>query len=200
MNDCLHLDDAALLQRVTLGDSAAYTEIYNRYWQKLFSIAAHKLNSLADAEELVQDIFLELWNRRETLSVTSKLSSYLGAAVSYKVINVLAKRNVQNRYKQYAASNTPSADFSTMQWLDFDELKDRLAGLVAHLPEKCQLVFKLSRDENLSHKEIANQLAISEKTVEAHLSKARHILKMNLSGAIITASLSIKLLLQLLSK
>jgi len=200
MNDCANFDDAALLERLSLGDAAAYTEIYNLYWQKLFAVAAYKLNSLADAEEIVQDIFLELWNRRASLVITSKLSSYLSVAVSYKVINVLAKRNVQNRYQQYAVSNMPVADFSTMQWLEFEELKDRFLNQVAQLPEKCQLVFKLSREENLSYKEIAKQLSISEKTVEAHLSKARHILKMNLTSVVITATVLLKTLTDLFFK
>ncbi len=101
MNDCSNLDDIALLQLLTLGDNAAYTEIYNRYWQNLFAIAANKLRNLADAEEIVQDIFLEIWNRRGTFVFNTKLSSYLSAAVSYKIINVLAKRSVKARYNQY---------------------------------------------------------------------------------------------------
>ncbi|MDI9363856.1 MAG: RNA polymerase sigma-70 factor [Flavobacterium sp.] len=196
MNDCVNVDDAVLLERLSTGDKAAYTEIYNRYWQKLFAVAANKLNNLADAEEIVQDIFLELWNRRVSLVITSKLSSYLSVSVSYKVINVLAKRNVQNRYQQYAISSSPLADYSTIQWLEFEELRERFLNQVAQLPEKCQLVFKLSREENLSYKEIAKQLSISEKTVEAHLSKARHILKMNLTSTIITATLSLKMFLE----
>ncbi len=185
MNDCKNLDDVALLHRLQLGDNVAYTEIYNRYWQKLFVVAAHKLKNLADAEEVVQDIFLEIWNRRETLIITSKLSSYLAAAVTYKVINMFAKRNVQLKYTEYAVENLPTADFSTINWLGFEELKDQLLKHVANLPEKCQLVFKLSREEGLSHKEIAEKLGISQKTVESHLAKATQLLKMNLTSNLV---------------
>ena len=175
------MDDVLLLQSLKLSNDAAFTEIYERYWQKLFVVAAHKLKNFTDAEEVVQDIFLEIWNRRESLNITSKLSSYLAAAVTYKVINVLAKRNVQQKYSTYAAGQATEADFSTINWLKFEELKEQLLKYVANLPEKCQLVFKLSREEGLSHKEIANKLSISEKTVEGHLSKATQLLKMNLT-------------------
>jgi len=198
MNDCGNLDDIALMQQLQLGNETAYTEIYNRYWQKLFAVAAYKLKNLADAEEVVQDIFLEIWNRRVSLSISSKLSSYLATAVTYKVINVLAKRNVQLRYAEYAIEHTPQADFSTTNWLSFDELQQQLLKHVANLPEKCQLVFKLSKEEGLSHKEIATKLHISEKTVEAHLSKAKQILKMNLASSLIVLYVADKVLEKLL--
>ena len=180
MNDCKNLDDVELLQLLKRSNNDAFTELYERYWQKMYAVAAHKLKNLTDAEEVVQDIFLEIWKRRESLNITSKLSSYLAAAVTYKVINVLAKRHVQQKYSLYATGQSTEADFSTINWLGFEELKDQLLKHVANLPEKCQLVFKLSREEGFTHKEIATELGISKKTVEGHLSKATQLLKMNL--------------------
>ncbi len=181
MNDCKNLDDVELLQLLKRSNNDAFTELYERYWQKMYVVAAHKLKNLTDAEEVVQDIFLEILKRRESLNITSKLSSYLAAAVTYKVINVLAKRHIQQKYSIYATGQSTEADFSTINWLGFEELKDQLLKHVANLPEKCQLVFKLSREEGFTHKEIATQLGISEKTVEGHLSKATQLLKMNLT-------------------
>lgn len=180
MNPYADMDDKQLLAHLKASDESAYVELYNRYWQKLFSIAANKLNNLAEAEELVQDIFLDLWNRRAELQITSAVSSYLAVCVKYRVINVLAKRNQQFRYVKHAAQNNPDCDHSTENWLQFEELKERLAKLVAGLPGKCRLVFQLSREQGLSQKEISAQLNISEKTVESHLTKALRTLRLSL--------------------
>ena len=171
-----------LLSLFSKSDDAAFTEIYNRYWNKLFSVAANKLNNLAEAEEVVQDIFLDLWKRRKELNITICLNAYLATAVKYKVINIFAKRNQQLRFCEKTIMDRSIADISTEQWLSFQELRDRLGKLVAALPEKCRFVFQLSRDRGLSQKEIASQLDISEKTVEAHLSKAIRTLRTELKN------------------
>ena len=171
-----------LLSQFAKSDDDAFTEIYNRYWDKLFSVAANKLNNFSEAEEVVQDIFLDLWKRRIELNITTCLNAYLATAVKYKVINILAKRNQQLRFAKQAAITNNSADISTEQWLSFQELKERLSKGVAALPEKCGLVFQLSRDKGLSQKKIASQLGISEKTVEAHLSKAVRTLRTELKN------------------
>jgi RNA polymerase sigma-70 factor (family 1) len=163
--------DSALAQLLAKGDEKAFTEIYNRYWEKLFSVASNKVNDLSLAEELVQDIFLDIWKRRSTINITGELAAYLAVAMKYKVIDARQKRNRATAYAQHAGS-FPLADDSTRQQLSFEELKDRLAALVGKLPEKCQLVYRLSREAGLSQKEIANHLDISEKTVESHISRA----------------------------
>lgn len=162
--------DEELTALLKVGDHAAFTEIYQRYWKKLFYIAGKKLNSLDEAEEVVQNIFLSLWNRRETISITSTLGAYLTVSVKYWIIKILDKQHHQQKYAQSIASNI--LDDSTQQWLEFMDLKEILDKYITELPEKCQLVFKMSRNHNMSQKQIAEELNISEKTVEAHLGKA----------------------------
>lgn len=179
--DCYSsLDDQELLHRLKAGEENAFTEIYNRYWKSLFAVAFHKLRNHTQAEEIVQDIFMNIWKRREVLEITSTLSAYLAVCVKYKVINVLAKRNQQLQYVQFATNYFTAADSSTEQWIQFEELKEQLAKETAQLPEKCRLVFQLSREKGLSQKQIAHQLGISEKTVESHLSKALRTLRSSL--------------------
>ncbi|MFT3823889.1 MAG: RNA polymerase sigma-70 factor [Chitinophagaceae bacterium] len=182
MIEYTNLDDNSLVHLLKANDNEAFAEIYRRFWKKLFTVAAHKLQHLAEAEEVVQDIFLDLWNRRDALHISHSLGTYLAAAVKYKVLNVLAKRSQQLKYAQHAALHVSEADVSTEQWLQFEELRERLEKLVAELPEKCQLVFRLSREKGLSQKEIAATLNISEKTVEAHLARATKHLKVNLGS------------------
>ena len=176
------LEEKELLQLLKRGDELAFSEIYDRYWQKLFSIAANKLNNLTEAEELVQDIFLDLWKRHENIDIHSTLSAYLAVAVKYKVLDILAKRAQQWKYRHYASHTLAQADHSTEQWLAFEELKERIERSVAKLPEKCRLVFELSRNKGLSQKEIALEMGIAEKTVEAHLGNALRKLRTSLGS------------------
>lgn len=181
MPDYNILNDKELVCLLGTDDRQAFTEIYNRYWKKLFTIAANKIADLDDAEEIVQDIFVSLWRRRADLDISGTLSPYLAVSVKYRVIKVLNKRYHQQRYTDYNRVHISIADNSTEQWLEFEELKDRLLLFVAELPEKCRLAYRLSRDAGYSQKRIAEEMGISEKTVEAHLSKALKTLRTRLS-------------------
>jgi len=175
------LNDEDLTGLLPAGDEHAFTEIYNRYWKKLFTIAANKLNDLDEAEEIVQDIFVSLWKRRHNLGVINTLSSYLAVSVKYRVIKTLDKRFNQQKYSDYNKTAISLADNSTEEWLEFEELRSKLAEFVAELPEKCRMVYRLSRELGLSQKQIAEEMGIAEKTVEAHLGKALKTLRTRLS-------------------
>lgn len=176
------LNDKELTGLLQQGDEYAFTEIYNRYWSKLFAVAANKIKELDEAEEIVQDIFVSLWKRRSELGDINMLSAYLAVSVKYRVIKLLDKQAQQQKYTNYTHYVKTLADDSTQQWLEFEELRLRIANFVADLPEKCRLVYQLSRDSGFSHKKIADELGISEKTVEAHLSKALKTLRTRLSS------------------
>jgi RNA polymerase sigma-70 factor (ECF subfamily) len=181
MNDFGTYEEKDLLYKLQSGSVTAFTTIYNQHWKKMFYLAGNKLQNLPEAEELVQDIFLDLWRRREELKITS-LSSYLSACVKYKVINALAKRNHQERYSLYT-SHQPGllADNTTEERLRLDELQHELMNETEKLPEKCKMVFRLSREQGYTQKQIATRMGISEKTVESHLSKALRTLRIGLS-------------------
>jgi RNA polymerase sigma-70 factor (ECF subfamily) len=175
------LDDKELIALLQKNDRHAFTEIYNRYWKKLFSVAANKIKDLSEAEEIVQDIFVSIWNRKDNLTVIDTLGSYLAVSVKYRVIKALDKRNNHQKYSDYAKGILSFTNNSTEEWVEFEELKSRLSELVAELPEKCQLVYKLSRESGLPQKKIAQEMGISVKTVEAHLSKALKMLRARLN-------------------
>src|SRR5690606_1776254 len=119
--------------------------------KRLFFIAAKRVGSLADAEEIVQDVFTALWHRRAQLVITADLASYLAVSVKYRVIKTLDRYYHQRRYHN-ALVPEEQIDDSTQEWLAFDELREELAKYVQQLPEKCQLVFQLSRQEGYSQK------------------------------------------------
>lgn len=184
MEDLRSASDQELIALLKGADHAAFTEIYKRYWKKLFTVAANKIADLEEAREIVQNIFISLWNRRNELEIKGTLGNYLAVSVKYRVINALDK---QHNHQNYLESlSTSEVDDSTQEWLEFMQLKERLSILVAELPEKCRIVFQLSREQGLSQKEIAAELGISEKTVEGHLTKALKNLKTGLNSFLMT--------------
>lgn len=172
--------DIELLDLIRLGDKMAFSEIYGRYWKKVFTVASNKIGQLEEAEEIVQDIFISLWDRRESIIITTTLNAYLAVSVKYRVIKILAKRSLYNKYADYNLNVVPILSNSTEDWLEFEELKSRLELLVSNLPEKCRLVYKMSRENGMSQKQIAEEFCISEKTVEAHIGKALKVLRTGL--------------------
>ena len=175
------INEKELLNRLQNNDVAAFTQIYNIFWKQLFYKAAQKLNNFYEAEEVVQDIFLDLWKRRSDLAISTELSTYLAVCVKYKVINLLAKRQQQFRYQHYVKNFLQISDLSTENAIRLEELKRQLLKDTTRLPEKCRMVFQLSREQGYSQKQIAIKLNIAEKTVEAHLSKALRSLRAGLT-------------------
>jgi len=169
-----------MLERLKAGSEQAFQHIYKCYWEKVFITACQKLRNPHEAEEIAQEIFLDLWKRRESLDIAISLNAYLAAAVKYKVIDKLAERNRQLRIQREIQST--ESDNSTLAWLSFEDLQEQLMSAVALLPEKCRMVFTLSRHEGLTHKQIAEQLGIAEKTVESHLSRALRSLRSSLQS------------------
>lgn len=174
------LSDNELLHLLKSGDRNAFTELYSRYWKKMFTVAAGKTGQPEEAEEIVQDIFISLWHRRDSIHITTTLAAYLAVSVKYRVIKLLAKRYRQQRFTDHALEAISSEWKSAQDALELEELRSRLELLVAGLPEKCRLVYRMSRDEGLSQKEIAANYGISEKTVEAHIGKALKTLRTGL--------------------
>lgn len=168
--------DPQLLELLKLSDHEAFTEIYRRYWDRLFYLGGKLLNDLMAAEEIVQDVFLDIWQRRDRLEVTGQLEHYLVVALRYRVINLQARQHRADTYTQYAVRSLPMQDFSTEEQVRAADLKSWLETLVSRMPEKSQLAYRL-REEGRSYREIAAQMQVSEKTVENHIGRALKYLR-----------------------
>lgn len=174
--------DQELINFIKSDDHVAFAEIYKRYWKKLFTIAANKIDNFSEAEDIVQQLFITIWERRAELEIVSSLSSYLGVAVKYRIFKSLAKasRTAHFSSDKAAEESLEIADNSTQDWLEFQEVRQRLSQLVATLPEKCRLVYQLSREQGYSQKQVAEKLNISERTIQAHMNRAYKTLKTGL--------------------
>ncbi|MBO9151302.1 RNA polymerase sigma-70 factor [Chitinophaga sp. GCM10012297] len=175
--------DEELLGLLRSGEPHAFREIYKRYWDKLLYIAGKKLNDVSEAESIVQDVFTDLWQRRESLEVREQLTGYLVVAVRYRILNFLARQHKAETYLRDTARSLSPEDRSTEEWLGFEDLRGWLEKMVAALPEKCRLAYRL-RGEGYSQREIARYMKVSEKTVETHISRALKVLRAGLGQLI----------------
>ena len=179
------LPDDELLRLLVERDECAFTEIYSRYWKKLIAIAYSHTKDKFAAEEIVQEVFLSVWTRCEIIRINS-LKAYLATAVKFAVFkNVF---NTNRRLKilgELAHTTAPLTD----EVIHAKFLQEYINDVVEQMPEKCRLVYKYSRNEGLSAKEIAREMSIAEKTVEAHLTKALKILRLNLKSFLAIAVL-----------
>jgi len=175
-------------------DQEAFTILYRRYWEDLFVTAAKVLRGKEEAADVVQDVFLSLWNRRHELNIEGSLAAYLQTSVRYKAIHYIEKNITRRDFLSMltdVAVNTlpPSAEI----WLQLKEVQQAIHNTVARMPPKMQEVYCLSRQEHLSHKEIADRLGISVETVKKHIQHALQLIK----TALVYTSVSFPLLLHL---
>lgn len=176
-------EDADLVESMRQGDVRALEKLYDKYWMQLLAVAMNRLNGEGEAEECVQDVFIGIWKRRESLVITQSFKAYLGAAIKNQVYNRLAKRYTKKHGFQFEAQ--PEIAYETADSvLLMKDLSGLIDQVVSTLPEKCQMVYRMSRQEGISNKDIAKKLNISEKTVEGHITKALHAIRQRLpSGA-----------------
>lgn len=170
--------DTELLNLLRLDDRAAYTEIYDRYALVLLGHAYNKTRDREEAKDVVQEVFTMLWAKRETLQV-DYLAGYLFRSVRNIILNQIAHEAVQDKFilsmEKFAASNEiPDHLIREKQLMAIIERE------VAALSPKMREVFVLSRNEHLSHGEIADLLGISEQTVSKHVTNALKILRVRL--------------------
>jgi RNA polymerase sigma-70 factor (ECF subfamily) len=175
MNDYLLYDNKQLVCLFTRGDKLAFTEIYNRYWQKLFSIAYNRLKEIQTAEDVVHDVFISLWANRERSEIES-LENYLATSTKYMVLARIKKKERERIYNN-SVHPTPVIDFPVEASVHYKRILEIVKTEVEKLPEKCKLIFKCSRTEGKPVQQIADELSLSTKTVENQLNKALKHLK-----------------------
>jgi RNA polymerase sigma-70 factor (ECF subfamily) len=165
------LDDRELLARIRVGDESAFDALFREFYGPLVGLAESLLRRRAEAEEVVQDVMLELWRRRETLAIDESWRAYLFRAVRNRALNELRHERVAELAVPFVRGES-SAGATALAGLVAEELDEAIVRTVAGLPEPVREVFELSRKSGLKYSEIANVLGISVKTVEARMGRA----------------------------
>lgn len=170
---------------IKINNQREFQEIYHQFFNGLANYAFSILKDKDAAKDVVQDVFLDLWNKREILIIKTSLEAYLVRSVKFKSIDFIRKDKTK---QQYIANVTPLSSLQTATEDDNsleDERKQQLSYAIAQLPTKCRQVFMLSRGSGYTYKEIAEEMEISVKTVENQISRAFNLLRQKLSDLMI---------------
>lgn len=169
----INVSEEVLLTRFLNGDEAAFGIIFKKYSSALYASAYNLFRNQQACEDMVQELFIELWEKRETLKIRS-LKSYLFVSIKNKALMAIRSGKV---FLDESVLFALCSEYETDQKLIADELADILNSSINKLPLRCQTVFKLSRFEKLSNRQIAEKLNISVKTVESQMTIALSRLK-----------------------
>lgn len=176
--------------RFLKGSKKAFNQLFDLYWEKLFATAFSKLQDYDLAEELVQNLFVEIWEKRSQIDIKTSIQNYLFASLKYKIFRVINNQSKFDGLAEYKMQNVNQVD----EYIDFTELQDLLESSISILPEKCQIIFKLRKLEDKSVKEISLELNLSESTINNQLTKANKIVRENLAKVYSLSSLTIFLI------
>lgn len=175
-----NLQDILLLKRMKKDDQRAFTEIYQRYWKRMLMIAWNHSKDHSISKDMVHEVFLSLWERRHSVDIHD-LPAFLATSIKFSVFKYYEKEHRRSALaRQHYSESLYTEDEKK---LDAVFLQEYVNGIVEEMPEKCRLVFKFSRENGLKNAEIAQKIAVTEKAVEANLTRALKILRNELKNA-----------------
>jgi RNA polymerase sigma-70 factor (ECF subfamily) len=154
-----------------------FKQLFTKHFRELHAYAFSIVKDWDIAEELVQGQFLKLWEKNEWGHIKGSIKSYLYKSVYHDGLNYLRRQKIELKYQNSIAYSMKNHSNDTAGKLKLNELEQHLQSALNKLPEKCRIIFHLSRFEELKYQEIASQLNISIKTVETHMGKALRILR-----------------------
>jgi RNA polymerase sigma-70 factor (ECF subfamily) len=169
-----------LITTLKAGDLTAFEMLFRTYYQPLCNYAFTFVQDRDEAEEIVQSTFLNIWEKRENLSIHTGVKPYLYAMVRNACLNVLKHEKIKQQHATMEMAIAERSIESVARTVIASELEAKIHDAMDHLPEQCRLIFKLSRFEELKYAEIAEQLDISIKTVENQMGKALRIMREHL--------------------
>lgn len=182
MIDRLSLSDNELLFAFKRGEDYAFKVLYDRYWQLLYVSACKVIKDEDEAKDVVQEVFMSLLKKAAEIDVQASLSNYLYTAVRYKVFDAISRRKVRSEYADSLTDFVTGQNYTTDRMVLLKEINQEIEKEIQNLPEKMKEVFELSRKSGLSHKEIAELLKISDKTVKKQIGNAIKLLKPKFEG------------------
>ena len=180
MVDYKEISDTALISLLKQADAHAFAELFSRYHHPLYLHAMRMLGDSDGAKDIVQDVFAAAWSKRDQLAITSSVNAYFYAAIKNRILNFIAHQKVVSKYEDSMDNFFSQGIAYTDNQVREKELIRIIDQEISLLPPKMREVFELSRNEELSYKEIAERLQISENTVKKQAQRAIKILRLKI--------------------
>jgi RNA polymerase sigma-70 factor (ECF subfamily) len=157
--------DFELIDKINAGDKLAFKILFDKYYSQMTKTAYLFVKDSDTAEEIVQEFFIKLWIKKNEININSSVKSYLFQSIRFRSINYNRdhKRIASENFELELINDSIENQFEDF---DYDIIKNKLVAGIDSLPEKCKIIFLLSREESLTYKQIAEKLDISQKTVE----------------------------------
>ena len=173
-------DDIELVERLQKGDVEAFDLIYEKYSGKLYAFGLKYLRSTAEAEELVQTVFLKLWENYKSLNKELSFKSYLFTIAYNDICKLFRKRNYQQKFINDTLYENSQYSSETEDGIDYQSVLERVEQIVKKLPERQKTIFLKSRQEGKSSKEIAEEVGLSPGTVDNYISESLKFIRSRL--------------------
>jgi len=188
--------DQMIFQSIKSGDEKALEMLFKEYYQPLCRYANSYLEDPADAEEVVQNCFIKLWEKKENINIQSSVKSYLYQIIRNACLNEIKHQKVKKNYGDMVSlegeQHSEASDQTTLR----GELEEKIAIAIQSLPQQCRLIFTMSRFEELKYQEIADQLNLSIKTVENQMGKALKLMRAQLQEYLPLIAILLKIILE----
>lgn len=180
------MDDQPLIEGLAKGDHGAFEELFLKYYSPLVVFAVRMVEDEDTARELVQDVFVNFYEKNIVLHIHTSLKSHLYQSVRNRCLNHLKREKLLRGHHQIILAENKESDAYFESAVETSELQQHLYGIIGRLPEKCKEVFEMSRFDGFTNQEIADQLNLSKRTVETQISKALKFLREQLGDYSLT--------------
>lgn len=164
------LEEKTIFEKIQKGDEKAFEQLFKSYYEYLCLFAAKIIEDEINAEEIVQDIFVKFWEKRTQINIETSIKNYLFRSVKNSCLNTIKHNKTRAQYAQHIAAEAEKNNFRD-NYIEVD-LAKKIEESIQALPTKRREIFRLSREEGLKYREIAEKLQLSIKTVEAQMSLA----------------------------
>jgi len=179
------LYEKILIEKLNQSDQSAFGTIFTKYYKDLVRFSMRFTRNPDAAEELVQDVFVKLWENRNSLVISTSLKSFLLKSVQNRSLDHLRFENIRNKYASEILENLILSDNDTEKQVLHSELEEHFLKVLANLPELYVEVYSMSRNESMTYAEIAQKLGVSVRTVEVRMAKALQIIRLELKDFLV---------------